>query len=182
MILAVLVAVLLIVFVLQLARQPGGKVNLGDQEFSLGGDGVFSATVAQRGPLIFAPLSGHITLYVQHLGSNQAQGWLAFNAHVDGQPADCFVKWRPASHDFLNQVAQGVKGVSCAPDTFPADGTGLEHYAVRIASNQVIINLRQPVGTSAPTSAPAATTTTRAAAPAAPSTTVGPAGPITAVP
>ena len=149
----------------QLARQPGGKVNLGDQEFSLGNDVVFAQTVAKRGPLIFAPLSGHVTLFVQHLGTKPAEGWLAFDAHVEGQPADCFVKWRPATVDFVDQPAVGVKGVQCAPMVFPADGTGLEHFATRVSSNQVVINLRQPIGTSPATSATTAATT------AAPATT-----------
>jgi hypothetical protein len=182
MVLLVLAAVLLVVFVLQLARQPGGKVNLGDQEFSLGNDVVFAQTVAKRGPLIFAPLSGHITLYVQHLGIDPALGWLAFNAHVDGQPSDCFVKWRPATSDFVDQPALGVKGIQCAPLVFPADGTGLQHFATRVSSNQVVINLRQPIGTNPPASSTTATPTTATPTTTAATTTTAPVGLTTTAP
>ncbi len=142
MILAVLTAVLLIVFVLRLSRKPGAKVNLGDQEFDLGKDTVFAAQVAKHGPLIFAPLRGSITLYVQHLGADPAKGWLAFGAHDPGQPPNCNVAWRPATHDFAD---------SCDRAVYPADGTGLDQYATRVEpSGQVIINLRQSIGTAPP--------------------------------
>ncbi len=137
MILAVLTAVLLIVFVLRLARQPGAQVNLGDQQFDLGRDTVFAAKVAAHGPLIFAPLRGSITLYVQHLGTDPAHGWLAFGAHDPGQRANCFVRWRPATRDFVDPCNQAV---------YPEDGRGLDQYATRVdPSGQVIINLRQRV-------------------------------------
>jgi hypothetical protein len=137
MILLVLTAVLLVVFVLRLARQPGGKVNLGDQEFALGKDTVFAPKVAARGPLIFAPLRGSLVLYVQHLGSDAAKGWLAIGAQVPGQAPNCAVQWRAATHDFEDP---------CDHSVYPDDGGGLTHYAVRVdPSGQVIINLRQPV-------------------------------------
>lgn len=153
MILAVLTAVLLIVFVLRLARTPGARVNLGDQEFAVGRATVFAPVVAAHGPLIFAPLRGSITLYVQHLGTDPAKGWLAFGAHDSGQATKCVVKWRPSTRDFLDPCNQAV---------YPEDGRGLDQYATRVdPSGQIIINLRQPVPptTTAPerstTSAPA---------------------------
>ncbi len=129
---------------LRLARQPGGKVNLGDQEFALGKDIVFAPKVAANGPLIFAPLRGSITLYVQHLGADPAKGWLAFGAVPTGETIRCAVQWRPARHDFADPCTQAV---------YPADGTGLEQYPVRVdPKGQVIINLRQASGTTPPTS------------------------------
>lgn len=160
MLLAVLTAVLLIVFVLRLSRRPGAKVNLGDQEFGLGRDVVFAAKVTAHGPLIFAPLRGSITLYVQHLGSDPARGWLAFGAHDPGQPPTCFVMWRPATHDFVDPCNKAV---------YPADGTGLDQYATRVdRTGEVIINLRQSIG-STPAPEPTTSTTgtsTTAASPA----------------
>jgi hypothetical protein len=140
-VLAVLTAILVIVFVLRLSRQPGAKVNIGDQEFALGHDTVFAARVAGNGPLIFAPLRGSLTIYVQHLGADPARGWLAFSAFAPpgpGQPARCVVHWRPADHDFAG----------CTGATYPGDGRGLDQYATRVdPSGQVIINLRQSIGT-----------------------------------
>jgi hypothetical protein len=137
MILLVLTAVLLVVFVLRLSRQPGGKVNLGEQEFALGKDTVFAPKVAAHGPLIFAPLRGSLVLYVQHLGNDPAKGWLAVAAQVPGQPPNCAVQWHAASHEFVDPCTHAV---------YPEDGQGLPHYAVRVdPSGQVIINLRQPI-------------------------------------
>jgi hypothetical protein len=156
MILAVLTAVLLIVFVLRLAKRPGAKVNLGEQEFALGKDVVFAARIAEHGPLIFAPLRGSITLYVQHLGPDVAHGWLAFGAHPPLDAANCFVMWRPATHDFIDPCNQAL---------YPADGRGLAQYATRVdPTGAVIINLRESVGTVPPVEI---TTTTSPAAPAA---------------
>jgi hypothetical protein len=149
MILAVLAAVLLIVFVLRLARSPGGKVNLGDQEFVLGKARDFAPRVAAHGPLLFPPLRGSITLYVQHLGGDPAHGWLAFGAHVPGEASRCVVQWRPATNDFVDP---------CTQARFPAGGQGLDQYATRVdSSGQVIVNLRQPVTPTTTAGAPRAT-------------------------
>lgn len=149
MILAVLAAVLLIVFVLRLARQPGAKVNLGDQEFSVGKDTTIAAQInGLRRPLLFPPLRGSIILYVQHLGGDPATGWLAFNAGVPGVASPCLVSWNVPTHDF----------VDCHGTHYPPDGRGLDQYPVRVdPSGQVVVNLRQTIGTTPPTVAPATT-------------------------
>jgi hypothetical protein len=147
MILAVLTAVLLLVFVLRLARQPGGKVNLGDPEFDLGRAAVFAPKVGATGPLIFAPLRpGSVTLYVQHVAADPTKGWLAFGALPPGETSQkCFVQWRPPTHDFIDP---------CTHTVYPGDGTGLDQYAVRVdSSGHVIINLRRSIGTTPTSSA-----------------------------
>jgi hypothetical protein len=153
MILAVLAAILLLIFVLRLSHESGAKVQAGSQEFSLGRADFFAPEIVTNGPLIFPPLRGSITLYVQHLGANDDHGWLAFDAHDPGQPATCYVKWRPATHDFLDP---------CDHVAFPADGEGLDQYAASVdSSGDVIINLRQTIGTTPPTSAPTTGDTTK---------------------
>jgi len=65
---------------------------------------------------------------------------LAFGAHPPdpGEAAHCFVMWRPATHDFLDP---------CTKTVYPADGTGLDHYATRVdPSGEVVVNLRQAIG------------------------------------
>ncbi|HEX3539566.1 MAG TPA: hypothetical protein VHT75_03905 [Acidimicrobiales bacterium] len=171
MILAVLTAILLIVFVLRLARQPGAKVNLGDQEFSVGKDTALAAQISALGrPLLFPPLRGSIVLYVQHLGGDPAKGWLAFNAEVPGHASPCLVTWQVTTRDFAD----------CHGIHYPADGHGLDQYPVRVdASGQVIVNLRQSIGTIPPTDA---TTTTASATTAPARTTTSPASVTTIAP
>jgi hypothetical protein len=142
--LAVLTAVLVIVFVLRLARSPNAKVNLGAQEFEVGKGATFAKPIAEKGPLLFQALrGGQLDLFVQHLGDDPAHGWLAFEAHAPGEPRRCQLRWQPATADFTDP---------CGPRRYPANGDGLNHYLVRVdAKGNVIVNLRQSTGTSPPT-------------------------------
>lgn len=141
-VLALFTAVLVVIFVLRLARQPGAKVNLGEQEFQVGKASLFAARIASNGPLIFPPLRGGLTLYVQHSGPDPAHGWLAFAAQVPGQSGRCVVRWQPAQKDFVDP---------CDGSIFPSDGRGLAQYRARVdPSGQVVINLRESIGTEPP--------------------------------
>jgi hypothetical protein len=140
--LAVLTAVLLIVFVLRLARSPGAKVNLGSQEFEVGPSKPLSGAISKNGPLLFPALRGQLDLFVQHLGNDPAHRWYAFEAHAPDQPRRCQLTWQANTSDFADP---------CTDTRYPADGNGLDHYAVRVDSKaKVIVNLRQTVGTSPP--------------------------------
>jgi hypothetical protein len=145
-VLAVLTAVLVVVFVLRLARRPGARVNLGDQEFVVGRAAVFAAQIARTGPLIFPPPRGRLVLYVQHLGTDPAHGWLAFSAHPpDETGGQCVVRWRPAQRDLIDDRDH------CRGTVYPADGRGLLQYAARVDPGaNLIVNLRQDVGTTPP--------------------------------
>jgi hypothetical protein len=135
---AVLTAVLLVVFVLRLATQPGAKVNLGSQEFDMGRASVFAPKVARFGPLQFPALRDGIDLLVQHLGTGPDKGWLAFETHPAEEARTCVLRWQPAAHHFSDP---------CSGRTFPEDGAGLRQYGVRVTNGDVIVNLRQPTGT-----------------------------------
>jgi hypothetical protein len=159
-ILAVLTAILLLVFVLRLSKEPGAKVQVGSQTFNLGRATAFAPTIVMNGPLIFPPLRGDLTLYVQHLGSNPDKGWLAFDAHDPGQANNCFVHWHPASKEFVDPCDEAV---------FPADGQGLIQYAAQVnKSGDVIVDLRQPLATTTTTVATSSTTTVATATTTAP--------------
>ena len=141
-VLAVLTAILVVVFVLRLARSPGAKVNLGDQEFSVGRDTVFAAAIAaDKRPLFFPALRGSLTLYVQHIGADPGHGWLAFSAQAPGRPGRCLVRWTVAAQEFTDCTGVG----------YPPSGAGLVQYPVRVDSGgTVIVNLRQSIGTAPP--------------------------------
>jgi hypothetical protein len=172
-ILAVLTAVLLLFFVLRLAQSPGAKVNLGDQEFNLGRDTLFAPKVTAHGPLIFAPLRGNITLYVQHLGDAPGKGWQAFGAHDPGQAPTCNVVWRTTTHTFEDP---------CNGAVYPATGVGLDQYPTRVDANgDVIVNLRQAVTPTTVTSDGAAPTVTTIPG-SAPTTAAPSAAPSAATP
>jgi hypothetical protein len=144
-----LAAILLLVFVLRLSREPGGKVQVGSQEFTLGRATAFAPLVVMNGPLIFPPPRGSLTIYIQHLGTAVDRGWLAFDAHDPNQPRNCLVQWHRATNEFVDPCDKAI---------FPADGRGLVQYAATVTkSGDVVVNLREPIATT--------TTTTSSSAP-----------------
>ncbi len=145
--LAVLAAILIVVFFVRLSNQPGHKVNVGSQEFAVGKATTYAPAVAKDGPLLFQALRGNqLDIFLQHLGADPALGWSAFEAHAPGEARTCLLRWRQASHDFSDP---------CSARTFPADGTGLNHYAVRVdPKNNLVVNLQSSTGTVPTTAAP----------------------------
>jgi hypothetical protein len=144
--LALLAAILIVVFFVRLSNRPGQKVNVGSQEFAVGKAAVLAPAVAKGGPLIFQALRGtQLDIFLQHLGADPLRGWLAFEAHAPGEARTCELRWRQASHDFLDP---------CSGRRFPADGAGLDQYAVRVdAKGNLVVNLQSTVGTVPPSTA-----------------------------
>jgi hypothetical protein len=143
-ILAVIFAVLVLLFVLHLARQPGAKVNLGSHEFSVGrADKIAPAIQRAKSPLLFQALrSGAPDIYLQHLGNNPDHGWSAFAATAPGEARSCQLRWIYARAQFDDP---------CTGQTYGPTGAGLDQYAVRVdPSRTVIVDLRQSTGTTPP--------------------------------
>jgi hypothetical protein len=138
--LAVLTAILIVVFFVRLSNQPGQQINIGSQEITVGKAAIFAPAVAKDGPLLFQALRGNeLDIFVQHLGADPLRGWLAFEAHAPGEARSCLLRWRQASHDFSDP---------CSARTFPADGAGLDQYAVRVdPKTKLVINLLTTLGT-----------------------------------
>jgi hypothetical protein len=137
-VLLVITAALLVVLVLQLARSPGGKVQLGTNTFSVGGTESLAKSIESGGPLLFQTLRGNeLDIYVQHLGTDPASGWLAFAAHAPNQPRSCILRWNAPTRDFTDPCT-GVK--------YPSDGSGLTMYGVTVDSHKrVVVDLRQAI-------------------------------------
>jgi hypothetical protein len=108
------------------------KVALGDDTFNAGPAKERAAEVADRGPLLFPGLvdqdKGYIV--VNHRGSDDLSGWVAFSAVAPGSSINCAVQWRTDSQQFQDP---------CTSATFPPDGTGLTHYAVSISPDRDIV-------------------------------------------
>ena len=85
-----------------------------------------ASALADRVPFLLADASPSRTrdIYVQHLGADEEEGWLAFAAYAPGQTErDCFLRWSTADEEFRDP---------CTDETFPADGDGLTHYPTRV--------------------------------------------------
>jgi hypothetical protein len=146
-VLALIFAVLLAVFFVRLSNQPGASVNVGVNEFDVGKATNLAPEIAKGGPLLLPPLRGdQLVLYVQHLGADPNLGWLAFEARAPGQARTCLLRWSQSNRDFTDP---------CDGRVFPADGAGLNQYAVRVdPKGRVTVDLRQTVGTVPPAAAP----------------------------
>jgi hypothetical protein len=145
--LALLAAIGIVVFFVRLSNQPGHTVNVGSQEFAVGKAANYAPAVAKDGPLLFQALRGNeLDIFVQHLGTDPLRGWLAFEAHAPGEARTCLLRWRQASHDFLDP---------CSGRTLPADGAGLDQYAVRVdPKGNLVVNLQGTLGTAPASTAP----------------------------
>lgn len=144
--LAVVVAAALIWAVVRFASENPEKAGLGDTVFHVGRADRLARNVASDGPfLVQDPLSAGRgrNVYVQHLGDDADQGWLAVEARLPDDP-DCEVTWDREDTAF----------VDCRGRVHPADGTGLTTYPADVANGQVSVDLRTETGTATTGAAP----------------------------
>ena len=122
----------LVVFNLaQTARKNPDKVRLGNSVLDLSRQAdKYAAKIEKTGPRLFQSLLGNTDIWVNHVDGR----WAAFRAVPDGQPRNCPVGWDFAAKHFVDPCRDGV--------TFPADGTGLQHYTVTTQGNQLAVDLR----------------------------------------
>ena len=111
------------------------QVNLGEDTFNVGPADQRAEEIASRGPLLFpglvSPDKGYIV--VNHSGTNDVSGWVAFAAVAPGSGVECAVQWRDNAHQFVDP---------CTGTAYPADGAGLPHYKVTVnGQHELVIDL-----------------------------------------
>lgn len=130
---------MLVLFTVRFASQRPDDVNLGDKRFVVGRADRFAERIdSQRTPILFKdPLTSRPgrELYVQHLGSDVKEGWLAVEAYAPGQrKLECILGWDRDEQQFRDP---------CTDQTYPADGTGLVTYPGEVDDRTaVVIDLR----------------------------------------
>jgi hypothetical protein len=137
----VVVAALLTWLVVNLAARQPDKVNLGDDTFVVGRAARLAARIdEERAPFLFKdPLTSRPgrEVYVQHVGRDDEQGWLAIEAYAPGSPRElrCILRWDAGRRVFTDPCAGGA--------AYPADGRGLRTYPATVRKDgQVEVNLR----------------------------------------
>ena len=119
------IVLLLVVFVYaipSLTESGDVKVKLGTDTFDAGLSDKRAETIRRGGPLLFSDVaSGQNDIYLQHLGDDDATGWLAFDARRPGTTRDCTLKWDGDAGQFTDP---------CDGTVVAADGTGLKQYQV----------------------------------------------------
>jgi hypothetical protein len=110
-------------------------VNSGDREVGAAGgafragdaDDLAEAIERDRIPILFPdPTGGDQHIYLQHLGDEDDEGWLAFDAQISG----CAVDWDLEAQEFA----------ACDDRRFPPDGEGLPQYEVEVDDGRVVID------------------------------------------
>jgi hypothetical protein len=149
---------LLVVFVFaipSLTESGDVKVKLGTDTFDAGLTSKRADAIRRDGPILFSDVaSGQNDIYLQHIGDDDATGWLAFDARRPGATRDCTLKWDADADQFTDP---------CDGTVVPADGSGLKQYQVVVTeSGTVVINLNpdNPIPSSS-TSSSSTTTTLR---------------------
>ena len=133
---AAVVAVVVVVSLVELSSSGRVKSQLGSPTFVAGYARTLAPQVATQGPLLFASLAGHNRpVFLQHIGTDEKQGWVAILALAPGQPPTCVLRWNGTG--FTDP---------CTHATYPADGTGLSRFATTVLrSDRVDVNLRAPL-------------------------------------
>ena len=125
----------LAIFFLVVSIAGSTDTKIGEDRFEVGDAENFADLIeSDRQPLQFADaLGGDRPIFVQHLGDEPDDGWLAFDAAVDG----CPLRWDPSQEVFED---------TCTGDVYPRDGAGLPHYRVVVSDGDVIVDLRAGAG------------------------------------
>lgn len=123
---AVVLAVGLIALVLVIGNAGSG-----------GGDGEFRSADAEElvrlqerdgVPALFPdPVGGRQPIFVWHTGGDPDEGWVAYDALVDGCPLE------------LDREAEVLR--SCDGEEFPFSGEGLAQYGVRVVDGRIAVDL-----------------------------------------
>jgi len=131
-----LAVVLLLGFLVLRSASDGAGVTLqlGEDVFAAGDARDLAEAIEADGPALFSDVSGRgqqRPIYLNHLGGVYKEGWVAFDAKPPGGADTCFLEWDAAETEF-----SGVE--DCVPETYPADGTGLQFYVVTVTDDGVV--------------------------------------------
>jgi hypothetical protein len=113
-----------------------GSVELqGDPVFDAGRTDSQAAAIARDGPILLGDVAGgERDVYLQHLGTDEDRGWLAFDTRAPGASRDCAVRWVPEDEAFEDP---------CTGDRYPPDGEGLRQYPVTLDDGRLRVDLRR---------------------------------------
>ncbi len=128
-------------------------LRLGDQTFQGGRVDRLAANIAKDGPIFYGDVSGRRDrdMILQHLGDDDETGWYAFLAAPADQARDCTWQWQADEELFRAACDDSL--------TAPADGAGLEQFAVTVKNGRLDVDLN------ADARATTTTTTTTTTAP-----------------
>lgn len=107
-------------------------VRFGDREFWAGSTERLADEIDDRGPYLLPDASPKrsLDIFVQHLGDDPDEGWLAFLARSPGNDdRGCTLEWDG-----------GRFTDPCGDATYPPDGTGLEQFTTRVEDGSLYVD------------------------------------------
>ncbi len=136
--LGALLGLLAVIFLVTRLDRLGGDgeqtIQIGDPIFSVGQASDVAEAIDSQGPLLLPDAaSGERDLWIHHIGTSSARGWVAFAVRQEGSARDCFANWNAEDETFVD---------TCDGTVYPENGEGLEQYAVSVgADGALTINL-----------------------------------------
>ena len=125
------------VFVALAASRGDVQVNLGDERFNAGQTDRLSKAIDEGGglPFLYQDLVGNDRhLFVQHLGDEQDEGWVAFGAFDPDDPT-CAVLIDREEKILVNECDQSV--------TYPLSGEGLRQYPTTVEDGRIFVDVNE---------------------------------------
>ena len=124
--------------VAELASRGDVDVNLGDDRFEAGDAERRAATIEDGGPVLFPdPANFRRSIYLDHVGDDPEQGWLAVGAFVPDRP-DCGLLFVPEDDRYVADCDDSL--------TFPRSGRGLRQFPTEVVDGELFVDLQSPAG------------------------------------
>ncbi|MEM7324450.1 MAG: hypothetical protein AAF531_15280 [Actinomycetota bacterium] len=113
----------------------GAGPQLGAPIFSPGSAEDMAEVVEERPFFLPDASGGERGIWLQHLGDDPTEGWVAVAIRAPDADAGCFVEWQPDADGFVDL---------CDGTVYPPDGEGLRQYPVSVdPDGDLTINLNR---------------------------------------
>jgi hypothetical protein len=113
------------------------EIRLGDERFNAGRTDRQAQEIADGGglPILYPDLVGQDRpIFIQHLGDDPDEGWVAFGAFDPDDPS-CLILLDRDAGILVNECDGSV--------TYPLSGEGLRQYPVSIEDGEIIVDVNE---------------------------------------
>jgi hypothetical protein len=124
-------------FVAIAASRGDVDINLGDDRFNAGRVERQANAIEEGGglPLLYPDLVGNDRhLFVQHLGDDPEEGWVAFGAFDPDEPS-CVILIDREDKTLVNECDESI--------TYPLSGEGLRQYPVAVEDGEIYVDVNE---------------------------------------
>lgn len=125
------------VFVALAASRGDVEINLGDDRFNAGQTDRLAKEIDDGGdlPFLYQDLVGNDRhLFVQHVGDDPDEGWVAFSAFDPDEPS-CAIEIDREEKILVNACDRSER--------YPLDGDGLRFYPVSIEGGRIYVDVNE---------------------------------------